>query len=117
MSVCRSKHTQQNQPGDLLHQHGVGDHQGQHARAKDLRSVQMQQDNTLYYWLKLQQLISRNNVTPILNLISAFIAVSYLNDTVEGVLFPIAVVALVAGLVWQLIKPFVALATRPYLWA
>ena len=36
MSVCRSKQIQQNQPGDLPHRCGVGDHQGQHARSQGL---------------------------------------------------------------------------------
>ena len=51
-------------------------------------------------------------MAPFVNLISTSVAVVYLNESMNGLFFPLAVVVLVAGLVWRLVKPFVALTTR-----
>ena len=63
------------------------------------------------YWFKLEKFVVEVNITPVLNLLSAFVGITYLNEKMDGVFFPLALLVLVAGLIWQDIELVIVTST------
>ena len=58
----------------------------------------------LSYWLYLEKIIEKQNLKPLMNLVTGFVGVVYLDKHMEGLFFVVGVLAVLFGSMWQVIK-------------